>query len=212
MPKMPVFLDSPMAISVTELYRRHSREHHLTMSQADAISKAAIMINTVEQSKEVTSRRGPMVIIAGSGMATGGRVLHHLKAFAPDPHNTIALVGYQAAGTRGAALEGHAPAIKMLGEYVPVRAAVQSISSLSAHADYSEILAWLRKIAIPPVRTFITHGEPAAADSLRRRIVDQLHWHCEVPTYKETVDMTGGHGGQLGEPRNMTHLVIPSQM
>jgi metallo-beta-lactamase family protein len=178
-----------MAVSVTELYRRHVHEHHLTMSQANAISKAAIMVNTTDQSKEVMSRRGPMVIIAGSGMATGGRVLHHLKAFAPDSLNTIALVGYQAAGTRGAALEAHAPAIKIFGEYVPVRAAVQPISSLSAHADYSEILAWLRKLAIRPVRTFITHGEPAAADGLRRRIAEQLHWRCEVPTYLETVDL-----------------------
>lgn len=189
MANVPVYLDSPMAIAVTDLYRRHLREHRLTISQADSISKAATMVRTVDQSKEVSSRRGPMVVIAGSGMATGGRVLHHLKAFAPDPHNTIALVGYQAAGTRGAALEAHAPALKIHGEYVPVRAAVESISSLSAHADYRETLAWLSSMSTPPERTFVTHGEPAAADALRRRIEEELHWRCAVPAYLESVEL-----------------------
>ena len=185
----PVYLDSPMAIDVTELYRRHMSEHRLTMSEVDALSKAATMVRTVDQSKEVTSRRGPMVVIAGSGMATGGRVLHHLKAFAPDARNTIALVGYQAAGTRGAALESHSPTLKVHGEYIPVHAAVESLSSLSAHADYSEILSWLGSLATPPKRAFVTHGEQAAADALRRRISEQLHWPCEVPTHLASVDL-----------------------
>jgi metallo-beta-lactamase family protein len=192
MANVPVYLDSPMAIAVTELYRRHLREHRLTMSEADAIGKAATMVRTVEQSKELSARRGPMVVIAGSGMATGGRVLHHLKTFAPDARNTIVLVGFQAAGTRGAALEAHASSLKIHGEYVQVRAAVESISSLSAHADYSETLAWLRSMTAPPERTFVTHGEPAAADALRRRIEETLHWHCEVPTYLETVELPEG--------------------
>ena len=189
MANVPVFLDSPMAIAVTDLYRRHLREHRLTMSQSDAIGKAATMVSTVDQSKEVTGRRGPMVVIAGSGMVTGGRVLHHLKAFGPDARNTIVLVGYQAAGTRGAALEAHSPTLKIHGEYIPIRAKVESISSLSAHADYSETLRWLSSISIPPERTFITHGEPAAADALRRRIEEKLHWRCEVPTYLEAVEL-----------------------
>lgn len=189
MANVPVFLDSPMAVSVTELYRRHLSEHRLTISEADAIGRAAVMVRTVEQSKEVSGRRGPMVVIAGSGMATGGRVLHHLKAFAPDSRNTIALVGYQAAGTRGAALAAHSPTIKLHGEYVPIRAAVESISSLSAHADYAETLEWLGKMTKAPTRTFVTHGEPAAADALRRRIAEQLHWRCEVPAYLETVEL-----------------------
>lgn len=189
MANVPVFLDSPMAIAVTDLYRHHLHEHRLTMTQANAIGKAATMVRSVDQSKEVTSRRGPMVVIAGSGMLTGGRVLHHLKAFAPDAHNTIALVGYQAAGTRGAALEAHTPALKIHGEYVPVRAKVESISSLSAHADYRETLTWLSAMTTPPERTFVTHGEPAAADALRRRIEEELHWRCEVPTYLQSVDL-----------------------
>lgn len=122
-------------------------------------------------------------------MLTGGRVLHHLKAFAPDARNTIVLVGFQAAGTRGAALEAHAPTLKIHGEYVPVRAKVESISSLSAHADYRETLTWLSSMSTPPDRVFVTHGEPAAADALRRRIVEELHWPCEVPTYLESVEL-----------------------
>ncbi|SAL61720.1 MBL fold metallo-hydrolase RNA specificity domain-containing protein [Caballeronia humi] len=189
MAHVPVFLDSPMATSVTEIYSRHVREHRLTMSQSNAIGHAATMVRTVDESKAVTSRNGPMVVIAGSGMATGGRVLHHLKAFAPERRNTIALVGYQAAGTRGAALAAHEPAIKIHGEYVPVRARVTLIDSLSAHADYSEILAWLGAMPGVPQRTFVTHGEPAAADALRRRIGETLHWPCEVPTYLQSVEL-----------------------
>jgi metallo-beta-lactamase family protein len=189
MANVPVFLDSPMAIAVTDLYRHHLREHRLTMTQANSISKAATMVRTVDQSKEVSGRRGPMVVVAGSGMITGGRVLHHLKAFATDSRNTIVLVGYQAAGTRGAALEAHAPTLKIHGEYIPIRAKVESISSLSAHADYRETLTWLSSISTPPERTFITHGEPAAADALRRRIAEELHWPCEVPAYLESVEL-----------------------
>lgn len=189
MPNVPVYLDSPMATSVTDIYRHHLRDHRLTLSQAEAIGKAAIMVRTVDQSKAIGEHRGPMVIIAGSGMATGGRVLHHLKAYAPDPRNTIALVGYQAAGTRGAALAAHEPSIKIHGEYVRVRAHVETISSLSAHADYSETLAWLGHLSLAPERTFVTHGEPAAADALRRRIEETLHWRCEVPTWMQSVEL-----------------------
>ncbi|GLU33761.1 MBL fold metallo-hydrolase [Trinickia caryophylli] len=196
MANVPVYLDSPMAVSVTELYHRHMREHRLTASELEAMNKAAIMVRTVDQSREVTARRGPMVVIAGSGMATGGRVLHHLKAFAPDARNTIALVGYQAAGTRGAALEAHATSVKIHGEYVPVRAAIESVPALSAHADYNEVLSWLSGFEAAPRRTFVTHGEPAAADALRRRIAETLHWPCEVPTYLESVDL--GHEADSG--------------
>lgn len=132
-------------------------------------------------------------------MATGGRVLHHLSRYAPDARNTIALVGYQAIGTRGAALAAREPTLKIHGEYVRLRAQVESITALSAHADYEEILTWLGTMQCAPVRTFITHGEPAAADALRRRIAERLHWPCEVPVYEQCVDLdevaTGGAQG-----------------
>ncbi|CAN0625524.1 metallo-beta-lactamase family protein [Burkholderia multivorans] len=186
---VPVYVDSPMATSVTELYAHHVREHRLTHSQAEAIAHAAVMVRTVEQSKAIAAHHGPMVIIAGSGMATGGRVLHHLAQYAPDSRNTIALVGYQAAGTRGAALAAQAQTIKLHGEYVRVRAHVEMIASLSAHADYNEIIDWLRAVTTTPIRTFVTHGEPAAADAMRRRIQETLGWPCEVPTYLQSVDL-----------------------
>ncbi|AFT89011.1 MBL fold metallo-hydrolase RNA specificity domain-containing protein [Paraburkholderia phenoliruptrix] len=191
MANVPVFLDSPMATSVTQLYRHHVGEHRVSSTEANAISHAAQMVRTVDESKAILGRHGPMVIIAGSGMATGGRVVHHLKAFAPDHRNTIALVGYQAAGTRGAALAAGAPEIKIHGEYVRVRATVASLSSLSAHADYGELLAWLHSLPEAPQRTFVTHGEPAAADAMRRHIEETLHWPCEVPEYLQTVELPG---------------------
>lgn len=193
MANVPVYLDSPMASSVTQLYRHHVGEHRLSMTEANAISHAAEMVRTVDESKAVSARRGPMVVIAGSGMATGGRVVHHLKTFAPDSRNTIVLVGYQAAGTRGAALAGHVPAIKIHGDYVPVRASVVSLSSLSAHADYRELTDWLRSIAVAPKRVFLTHGEPASADALRRHLDESLHWRCEVPIHLEAVEFPGSN-------------------
>jgi metallo-beta-lactamase family protein len=191
MANVPVYLDSPMATSVTDVYRKHLDEHRLTLSDANAMDKVAIMTRTVEQSKAIASHNGPMVIIAGSGMATGGRVLHHLRLYASDPRNTIALVGFQAAGTRGAALAAHESSIKLHGEYVRVRANVVSITSLSAHADYREMLQWLSSLRDPPTRTFVTHGEPAAADAMRRRISETFGWACEVPIYQQSVELDG---------------------
>jgi metallo-beta-lactamase family protein len=131
----------------------------------------------------------PVVIIAASGMATGGRVLHHLKAFASDPRNTILFAGFQAGGTRGAAMLDGIDAIKIHGEYVPLRAQVVQIENLSAHADADEILQWVSKFRQPPRQTFITHGEPDAAEGLRRRIEENLKWPCRVPDYLESVDL-----------------------
>jgi metallo-beta-lactamase family protein len=167
---VPVYLNSPMAVDVTQIYHQHQSEHRLTPAQCDAMCHAAHFVNSVEESKQLNLRSGPMIILAASGMATGGRVVHHLKAFAPDPHNTILFVGFQAAGTRGAAILNGAESVKIHGEYVPVRAEVQALSNLSAHADYAEIMGWLDGFETPPRQTFITHGEPIAADALRHRI------------------------------------------
>ncbi len=146
--------------------------------------------NSVEESSALNQRHQPMVIIAASGMATGGRVLHHLKAFAPDPRNTILFAGYQAGGTRGAAMIAGVDAIKIHGEYVPVRAHVAQIDNLSAHADAGEILDWLGHFKSPPKHTFITHGEADAADALRKQIQEKLHWSCHVPDYFESAELT----------------------
>lgn len=184
---LPVFLNSPMAVDATSVYRRHRLEHRLPPAECEAMCHAATFVNTVEESKRLNQRRGPMVILAGSGMATGGRVVHHLKAFAPDPNNAIVFAGFQAGGTRGASLEAGADAVKIHGQYVPVRAEVHVLQDFSSHADAQEILEWLGGFKAPPRRTFITHGEPSAADALRIRIEETLRWNCEVPDYLQTV-------------------------
>jgi metallo-beta-lactamase family protein len=130
-----------------------------------------------------------MVIISASGMATGGRVVHHLKAFAPDRRNTILFAGYQAGGTRGAAIVQGAKSIRIHGEDVAVNAEVASLDSLSAHADAGEILQWMRGFDAPPKQTFVTHGEPAAADAMRSRVEHELGWPARVPDYLGTVEL-----------------------
>jgi metallo-beta-lactamase family protein len=143
----------------------------------------------VEDSKALTANSMPKVIISASGMATGGRVLHHLKHYAPDPKNTILFAGFQAAGTRGAQMLAGAEAVKIHGSYVPVRAEVKKLDMLSGHADADEIVRWLRGFEIAPRMTFITHGEPTASDALRRRIQDELNWRCAVAEHGQTVEL-----------------------
>ena len=184
-----IYLDSPLAADVTELYVRFHREHRLTAQQCSLMCQAAHFVNSPEESKGLDASAWPMVIVAGSGMATGGRVLHHLKRFAPDARNTILFTGFQAGGTRGADLVAGAHEIRIHGGVVPVRAEVALIENLSAHADYVETLEWLRGFRAPPQRTFLTHGEPNAADALRRRIEQSLGWPCSVPDYRETVSV-----------------------
>jgi metallo-beta-lactamase family protein len=184
-PNIPVFLNSPMAANVNHVFHDHLGEHRLTPPQCEAMCNAAHIVNSVEESKALNNRKGPMILIAASGMATGGRVLHHLEAFAPDPRNTILFVGFQAGGTRGEAIVNGAESVKIHGKYVSVRAEIAIIDNLSAHADYAEIMDWLGHFDAPPRQTFITHGEPVAADALRHRIEEQLNWNCRVPEYQE---------------------------
>jgi metallo-beta-lactamase family protein len=135
-----------------------------------------------------------MIIISASGMATGGRVIHHLKAFAPDSRNTILFSGFQAAGTRGAAMLAGARTVRIHGQDVPVNAEIAALSTLSAHADAAETVHWLRNFKEPPRLTLITHGEPVASDALRQRIERELRWRTRIPEYRETVDLEDDHG------------------
>ncbi len=130
---------------------------------------------------------GPMIIVAASGMATGGRVLHHLANRLPDERNIVLLVGYQAEGTRGRSLVDGAPSVKMLGRYIPVRAETVNVPAFSVHADQSEILHWLKRAEHEPQAVFIVHGDPAAAEALRETIVRELRWNAVVPHYLERV-------------------------
>lgn len=186
-PNIPMYLNSPMATNVSELLSKHEGNHKLNYSQCREICQVVKYVRSVEDSIALNKKKGPMLILSASGMLTGGRVLHHLKAFAPFPENMILLTGFQAVGTRGATLQQGAEEIKIHGEYIPVRAQVKILDNMSAHADYGEIIQWLTKASLKPKRVFVTHGEPAAADELRRRLAENFGWNCYVPEHDETV-------------------------
>jgi metallo-beta-lactamase family protein len=155
-PDVPIFIDSPMAIDAAEVFRSHPRDHRLSAAECRAMCATAKEVRGVEESKALDRNGMPKIVISASGMATGGRVLHHLKVFAPDPRNTILFAGFQAGGTRGADLVAGARSIKIHGGYVPVRAEVDCLHMLSAHADTDEIMGWLCHFAAPPKCTFVT--------------------------------------------------------
>lgn len=181
-PEIPVFLDSPMAINATQIFCRHKDDHRLSEDQCHAMCKVAHYTRTADESKALAHRTGPLIIISASGMATGGRILHHLRRCLPDPRHAVLLVGFQSAGTRGRSLLDGTDELKIHGQYVTVRARIAQIPGLSAHADYAELLDWLRKSSLSPRRAFVTHGEPAAADAFRRRLRDHLGWDAVVPS------------------------------
>lgn len=188
-PVVPVFLNSPMATDVTALYRQYRDLHRLDAAALDALQRTTQIVSSVEQSKALNRRKGPMIIVSASGMATGGRVLHHLIAFAPDPRNAIVLCGYQAGGTRGAAIAAGERSVRIYGQDVAINAEVVQLSAASAHADAGEVIDWLRAAPRPPRTVFVTHGEPDAADAMRLRIERELGWHAHVPEYLEQVDL-----------------------
>ena len=178
---LPVFLDSPMAIHTTALFERHLGEHRLSEQEVHNMDHVATMLETPEQSKAITQRHGPMVILAASGMATGGRVLHHLAHYAGDHRNMIILTGYQAPGTRGAALVSGRRSIRIHARDVDVRAEVVQIESASAHADANQLLSWLHKMPSAPDQIYVVHGEREASDMLRQRIEHEIKWRARVP-------------------------------
>ena len=186
-PNMPIYLDSPMSLRAVGVHREHPGEQKLTNSQVREVNEVAQYIESVDESKALDTSVMPKIIISASGMATGGRVIHHLKRFAPDPRSSILFAGYQAAGTRGAKMLAGAPTIKIHGEYIPVKAELDNLSMLSAHADADEIMRWLGGFKRPPSETFLVHGEPEAADTLRCRIKDELGWKVRAVEHLEKV-------------------------
>jgi metallo-beta-lactamase family protein len=173
-PDVPIYLNSPMAVDATALYRAHRDELRIPDDDYDAMHEVARMVRTVDDSKLLNLRGGPMIIISASGMLTGGRVLHHLIAYGDDPANAILLTGYQAAGTRGAALAAGEDHLRIFGRDRPIRAEVVQLSSMSAHADADAIIDWLSTGLGPATRIVLNHGEPESLDRLRRRIADEL--------------------------------------
>jgi metallo-beta-lactamase family protein len=195
-PALPTYLDSPMAIDATAIYWTHPEEFDDAMRQrlfqGDSPFRYGDLhvTRTVEESRAINDVKGPVIIIAASGMATGGRVLHHLRVRLPDPRTTVLLVGYQAEGTRGRLLQDGARTLRIFGEDVPVRARVETIHGLSAHADADGLVAWLRTAAAaPPRRVFVVHGEAAAARTLAARIRGELGWDAVVPAYRDRLPL-----------------------
>jgi metallo-beta-lactamase family protein len=194
-PSLPVYIDSPMAINVSDIYCHHPEDHALNMKllmdekRCPLCCKQYHLARSPEESKALNHHEGPLVIISASGMATGGRILHHLKLRLPDPRTTVLLVGFQSVGTRGRALQEGARTVRIHGQDVPVRAKVETLDGLSAHADREEILRWLSGFRRPPVQTYIVHGEPRAAKGLADTLQTRLQWNARVARDGETVPL-----------------------
>ena len=201
-PTLPVYCDSPMATEVTEIYRRHPEDYDAAMSAALAAGDGALrtgamhVVRTPEESRRLNTLPGPLIIISSSGMATGGRILHHLALRLGDPRTTVLLVGYQAAGTRGRALQDGAAELRIFGTTVPVRARIAQVTGLSAHADRDEILRWLAGFTRPPQMTYLVHGEPEGARGLAAAIQARLGWRVGVAADGERVVLAGGRAVQ----------------
>ncbi len=188
-PKAPMYLNSPMATDVTSLYARYPDQHRLDPAALAAMRENTRFVNSIEASKALNRGHGPMVIVAGSGMVTGGRVLHHLVAFGGDPRNAVVLCGFQAGGTRGAALAAGDRSVRIYGQDVAINAEVVQLQAASSHADAGELVDWLRASPDVPREVFLTHGEPDASDALRRRIEHELGWPASVPEQLDTVEL-----------------------
>lgn len=189
-PDIPVYLDSPMAINATGLLEKHMNEHRLSPEECAAVCNIATYTRTPEESKAINqSNNMPKIIISASGMATGGRILHHLMHYIGDERHTILFPGFQADGTRGDRLVRGEKEIKIHGSLWPVRARIEKLDNMSAHADYAEILSWLENFENPPRKVFITHGEPAAAKALKEKVERKFGWECIIPIYGYSEDL-----------------------
>jgi len=184
---LPIFLDSPMAIAATEVTLKHRGLLRVAPRELATLKDGVRFIETGVQSQRLSRSRYPSVIISASGMATGGRVLHHLKSLAPDPRHHLVFPGFQVAGTRGAKIVAGASEIKIFGEMVPIRAEVSHLEGFSGHADADELMAWLGRFERAPRHTFVVHGDPEATDALRFRIGHELGWRASVPPHAQTV-------------------------
>jgi metallo-beta-lactamase family protein len=194
-PRLPVFVDSPMAISVTSLYLKHPEDYGADFTKeetaADALDVHNVhMTRTADESKKINDVKDPCIIISASGMATGGRVLHHLVQRLPDPRNAVLLCGFQAEGTGGRALQDGVKNLRIIGQDVPVRAEIVDMKQFSAHAGQSELIRWVNGFPIPPKRTFLVHGEPVAANAFQKILNARPGWWSAVAEYRQTVDLS----------------------
>ncbi len=192
-PDIPIYLDSPMAVDATHIYREHDEDHDLSEGELSPENPLfdgshVFLCRKTEESKALNRHPGPAVIISSSGMMTGGRIVHHLKQRLPDPRNTVILGGYMAEGTRGRLLQDGAKFLRMHGQEVPVRAAIETIPGLSGHADRNGLLRWLAPLEAPR-RTFLTHGEIESAESLSAELAASRGWNVHLPSLGETQEL-----------------------
>jgi metallo-beta-lactamase family protein len=194
-PKIPVYVDSPMALSATDLYLKYKDDHDLQFgrdeqSGGDPLNvKTFHLTRTVQDSKAINQVKTPCIIVSASGMVSGGRVLHHLALRLPDARNAVLLAGFQAEGTRGRALQEGAKSLNLYGHPVPVAAEIVTMGQLSAHAGKSELLRWLTGFQAPPKQVYLTHGEPEAAQALQQAITEKFKWKAAVARYLDTVEI-----------------------
>lgn len=186
-PKVPVYLNSPMAISATDLYKKSNKQLKLTVEDCQDIDAITHYVKTQEESIALNEKSFPSIIISASGMASGGRVVHHLKTLLPDHRNSIIFAGYQATGTRGQIIVSGAATTKIHGQEIPIKAYIHNIPGLSAHSDYSETIRWLSNLNELPQQIYVTHGESSASDTMRKHLRDKFHCAVRVPELGETV-------------------------
>jgi metallo-beta-lactamase family protein len=190
-PDLPVFLDSPMAIDSLHIYTRHRNEHRLSVDDCKGMSTVSKICRTVDESRALDQLSYPAIIISASGMATGGRILHHLRMMASDHRNSVVFAGYQAGGTRGAKMVAGDKTVRIFGEDIAINAEVVSLPSMSAHADAGQLITWMKTLKKKPKHVFVTHGEPDSADALRLRISRELGWDVSVPLLGQRVEIEG---------------------
>lgn len=195
-PRVPVYVDSPMALSATDLYVRHTEDHDLDMTRLDQGGNhdplnvhEFHLTRSVDESKKINDVKTPCIIISASGMVTGGRVLHHLAQRLPDSKNAVILAGFQGEGTRGRAMQEGAKVLHLFGETIPVNAEIITMGQFSAHAGKSELLRWVGAFEKAPKKTWLTHGEPAAAQALQTAIKQRYTWDVSVARYLDTVEL-----------------------
>jgi metallo-beta-lactamase family protein len=194
-PRLPVYVDSPMAINVTSLYLNHPEDHDAEFNKEEAAGdplnmRTVHLTRTTDESKKINDVHNPCIIISASGMATGGRVLHHLLQRLPDPKNAILLAGFQAEGTLGRALLDGAKSVCIFGQDVVVGAEIIDLKQFSAHAGQSELLRWVSGFATPPRQTFLVHGEPPAAAAFQKVLTARPGWRAAVAQYRQTIDLS----------------------
>lgn len=195
-PRLPVYIDSPMALSATDLYVKHKEDHDLEFAREESSGKGDPLsvhqfhlARTADESKAINKVTTPCIIVSASGMVSGGRVLHHLAQRLPDARNAVILAGFQAEGTRGRALLEGAKTLSLYGQPVPVNAEIIELGQFSAHAGKSELLRWLTALPSPPTQTYLTHGEPSAAQALQSAIQEKFRWKAAVARYLDTIDL-----------------------